>query len=81
MDKISGTAGSGPQFHHIWDPLIASYLSAVADLGFLEGGFCCTLAREILEATPIFDRFESNCQLNHTSPIDRFLNEFSAKAC
>ena len=25
---------------------------SVADLGFLEGGFCCTLVREILEATP-----------------------------
>ena len=61
-------------------------LFAVADPGFLEGGFWCTIARENLEATPTlgenyayFDRFLRQT-ISPTSPIDPFSNEFSSKA-
>ena len=58
----------------------------VADPGFLEGGFWCTIAHENLEATPTlgqnhapFDRFLRQT-ISPTSPIDPFSNEFSSKA-
>ena len=33
------------------------YLTTVADVGFVEGGFCNSIAREKFGTTPIFERF------------------------
>ena len=59
----------------------------MADAAFLEGGFCCSIvareAREILEATPTFEKtrpFSIVLELPYLS-IELFWIETSAKAC
>ena len=52
----------------------------------MKGGSNSTVAREILRPRPLWGKprpFRSFLRetINPTSPIDLFLNEFSAKAC